>query len=89
MDTTSLVSQRRVSRNRQPSDQGSADINAKNGRGWTPLHVAAFWNRIEIAMLLLENGANPAAEDSNGKTPEDVAIETGNYEMVASMRRKL
>jgi uncharacterized protein YukE len=67
-------------------------VNARNNRGWTPLHIAAYWNRKDIAKLLLENGANPTVGDSSGKTPKDAAIEAGNEEiakLIESWQREL
>jgi hypothetical protein len=58
-----------------------ADVNARNNHGWTPFHIAAYWNRKDIAKLLLENGANPTVRDSSSKTPKDAAIEAGNEEI--------
>ncbi|CAJ1358110.1 unnamed protein product [Effrenium voratum] len=34
-----------------------------------PLHVAVMENNVEIVMLLLDCGADPAARDSRGRTP--------------------
>ena len=46
-----------------------ADVNAKDKDGWTLLHRASFWNRIDIAKFLIENGADVNAKDKNGETP--------------------
>ena len=47
--------------------------------GATPLMIAAVWNRLDIAEVLLENGASLGAEgfggSYRGKTPIDIAIE--------------
>uniref|UniRef100_A0A2K5HPN1 Uncharacterized protein n=1 Tax=Colobus angolensis palliatus TaxID=336983 RepID=A0A2K5HPN1_COLAP len=40
-----------------------AQVNAVNQNGCTPLHYAAFKNRREIAVMLLEGRANPHAKD--------------------------
>ncbi len=44
-------------------------INQKNSFGYTPLHVAVFWDRPEITALLLKNGADPNATNNKGLTP--------------------
>ena len=48
----------------------------------TPLHWAAQENQIEIAELLLKNGANIGAKDIDGKTPLHIATSEGNNEFV-------
>jgi ankyrin repeat protein len=45
------------------------DVNAECGERGSPLHAASYWGRLEVARLLLENGANVNLEDDNGKTP--------------------
>jgi len=47
----------------------SADVNAKDGRGETPLHAAVEANDNEVIKLLLDKGANAAAPDGAGFTP--------------------
>lgn len=58
----------------------------------TPLHVAcwAYYdeeprhrNAMDKILILIKNGANVKAKDSSGKTPLDIAIETGNLDAVA------
>jgi ankyrin repeat protein len=46
-----------------------ADVNAKDNRGWTPLHFASYWNHIEIAKLLIEVGVDVRATDYDRWTP--------------------
>lgn len=47
-------------------------VNAQDSFGRTPLHMAVFWRRPEIAASLLAAGADEAAKDYFGKTPADV-----------------
>jgi ankyrin repeat protein len=45
-----------------------ADVNGRTANG-SPLHTACAYRRVEIAKLLLENGATPLAVDAEGHTP--------------------
>jgi hypothetical protein len=46
------------------------NVNVKDDEsGWTPLHDAARNGHIEIARLLLQNGADANAKDNDGNTP--------------------
>merc|ERR1712137_924012 len=47
---------------------GDADL-------WTPLHHAAYLNRVDAIILLIRRGAMLNVLDTNSKTPLDVAIE--------------
>ena len=58
---------------------GHADIGARSEKsyykgtwtedGWTPLHMAARFDRSDIAALLISNGADIDEPDKNGDTP--------------------
>jgi ankyrin repeat protein len=56
---------------------GGADPNAGDVSGVTPLHWLSCrpWG-IGVAQILLEWGANPMAEDNQGRTPFDSALRT-------------
>jgi ankyrin repeat protein len=68
------------------------DINAKDYKGRTPLHVTAeqyfegtYYHRDhKTAQLLVERGANVDAKDNDGRTPLHVAVQHGNT-LVAQM----
>lgn len=38
-------------------DEGNADVNARNGEGWTALEAAAYWAREEAVRTLVDRGA--------------------------------
>ena len=48
---------------------------AKNG--YTPLHIAAKRDEIDVATALLEYGANPIAESKNGFKPLHLTSQDG------------
>jgi hypothetical protein len=50
--------------------------------GQTPLHVAAFNDRLDVAKLLLANNADVNAKSNNGSTPLHLAAGKGNKEIV-------
>lgn len=55
--------------------KSSANINAKNSSGKTPLHLACSEARLETAMFLIDSGAQINAKDNIGYTPLHVAAE--------------
>ena len=52
-----------------------ADINVKNKRGYTPLHIAILSSNYEFASDLLEKGADRDAKNNKENTPLHIAIE--------------
>ena len=55
---------------------GYDDINAKNNRGDTPLHMAAKTQfTVHIISALVEAGADPNAKNNRGDTPLHIAAE--------------
>ena len=59
-----------------------ADVNAKNRRGATPLHVAARAGQKEVAEFLLANGADIEAKERYGFTPLHLAVQGNHKEIV-------
>jgi len=49
---------------------------------WTPLHIAARENKLELAKSLLDHGANVDVKDKVGQTPLHRACYWGNRDMV-------
>ncbi|MEJ1966707.1 MAG: ankyrin repeat domain-containing protein [Gammaproteobacteria bacterium] len=59
--------------------KAGADVNQPNPDGITPL-INAIDNRgYDIAMFLLDKGANPGAWDMTGRTPVYVAVDMNSY----------
>ena len=50
------------------------DVNARNDRGETPLHLATKNNCVTVAKYLIEAGADVNVRDRDGKTPLHVAV---------------
>lgn len=48
----------------------------------TPLHIAAFKDKHDVAEVLLDHGADPNVRDKFGMTPLHVAAMRGNMELV-------
>src|SRR5262245_34733122 len=64
-----------------------ADVNAKRGgkdwprAGWTALHYCAGYGFAELIQPLIERGAEISAVDDEGKTPLQVAEESGQNQI--------
>jgi len=57
------------------------DVNAKDGRGYTPFHYVIWYYKTDIARLLIEKGADIHAKDQSGYTPLHWAVLMGNKEL--------
>jgi len=67
--------------------ESGADVNSKDGAGWTPLHdVSAFSGNVDIARLLIENGADVNARASGDWTPLGYAWVSGRKELVKLLK---
>jgi uncharacterized protein len=60
-----------------------ADVNAAQTGGFTAIFSAAAANRLDLAELLMEHGANPHIANEQGKTPADFAREHGHTDLAA------
>lgn len=54
----------------------------------TPLHQAILRNRAEIAVFLLEAGADPSKPDRSQRTPLHLAVERGNVPITEALLAK-
>ena len=68
---------------RYVSDQGD-DIHATDSFGFTGLHYAAMCGHVEVCRFLVENGADTAKRDMDGKTAAQLAEEQ-NHPMVLAV----
>lgn len=61
-------------------DRG-VEVNARNGDGFTALHVAAMWGREESVRQLLDRGADPVVCDDEEMTALEYAESEGQRYM--------
>jgi uncharacterized protein len=59
--------------------KAGADVNKPNPDGVTPLINALDNKRFDVAMLLLDKGANPHVWDMSGRTPVYVAVDMNSF----------
>jgi len=68
--------------------QRGADINARDGDGWTPLMWASWSGMPGVVGKLLELGALPNAADKKGNTAVSIAAQRGLTEVVRLLAAK-
>ncbi len=57
------------------------DLNIKNIEGTTPLMAAAEYGVVDIAKILIENGANIKATNNVSETAYDIAMKHENFDL--------
>ncbi|PKI49388.1 hypothetical protein CRG98_030222 [Punica granatum] len=57
------------------------DANYRDRQGMSLLHLAAVFNRTDIAFILMEGGASTDYRNAQGETPLDCAAATLQYKM--------
>src|SRR5688500_3515390 len=67
----------RIERARELLAAAPATVNARDEGGYTPLHLAVWNGKLQMAKLLLEHGAEMEATNERGETPLALA---GIYE---------
>jgi ankyrin repeat protein len=65
--------------------KASADVEARNKDGCTPLYTAVKRRHIKGAQLLLEAGANPQAACNDGSTPLQQASDKDGWKQMESL----
>lgn len=56
-----------------------ANVNARDARGMTPLHLAAATGQLHTARALLEGGAQADLRDAQGRTAYDLCSQQDGY----------
>ena len=51
-------------------DTHLVEVDCKDRNGWIPLHTAAYYNNVDLVLLLKEYGSNTDARDLEGLTPD-------------------
>ncbi|KAI4718692.1 hypothetical protein E4T48_05059 [Aureobasidium sp. EXF-10727] len=67
----------------------SVERSPRDYDGCAPLHMAITENSVEMAELLIQNGANPYAKDNSGRTPLDLAMTLERTEIIAAIETAL
>jgi ankyrin repeat protein len=67
--------------------QSGADLNHRNGRGFTRLMQAAEQGRAEEVVMLLELGADSEIKDYRGRTALMIATISGKVDVVRRLRQ--
>ncbi|KAM9002267.1 arf-GAP with coiled-coil, ANK repeat and PH domain-containing protein 1 isoform X1 [Sarcophilus harrisii] len=66
--------------------QNGASVNQADNMGRSPLHHATILGYTGLACLFLKRGADLRAQDSEGKDPLTIAMETTNADIVTLLR---
>lgn len=66
--------------------EAGADVGARAGAGWTPLHLAASRGAGELVEWLLARGAERDAAADDGRTAAAIAEERGHATVAARLR---
>eukprot|EP00029_Vermamoeba_vermiformis_P011545 TRINITY_DN6369_c0_g1_i1.p1 TRINITY_DN6369_c0_g1~~TRINITY_DN6369_c0_g1_i1.p1 ORF type:complete len:449 (-),score=136.63 TRINITY_DN6369_c0_g1_i1:32-1345(-) len=63
----------------------NVDLNEKNERGFTPLHIAALNGSDDLIQLIINNKADPNIPDDDGLTPLHFATNEGYIDCVIAL----
>ena len=61
------------------------DVNAKDEKGWSPLHHAAWENSADNVQILVDLGANVDAKDLHSRRPLHYAAKLGHIEVARAL----
>jgi len=63
-----------------------APVNAKQDKGWAPLHEAVNRGDAEMTRYLLAHGADPKQQNDDGKSAIGLAAEKGNQDILRLLK---
>jgi len=69
--------------------QKGADMNKKNSNGSTALHLAVFWNHLDVLQALIAAKANMTITNNKGRTALDLACHYGNAKMAKYLAQQM
>lgn len=61
----------------------NARLDARDARGYTPMHLAALHGLAQVVQRLLHAGADPRPRDALNRTPHDLALQRGYVDVAA------
>jgi ankyrin repeat protein len=64
-----------------------ADVNAKNGVDWTPLHFPSVEGSLQVVNELMEHGSDMESTNISGYTAMDFACDKGHLAVVIALAR--
>lgn len=67
--------------------QGRCDVNLKNNRNQSPLHLAVIQGHVGMVQLLVSQGSDVNAEDEDGDTAMHIALERQQLMALAMEKR--
>jgi uncharacterized protein len=67
--------------------EAGAPVNAKQDKGWTPLHEAVNRGDVEMTRYLLDHGADPKLQNDEGKSAIGLAADKGNAEVLKLLKK--
>lgn len=68
--------------------KGRCDVNVKNSRNQTPLHLAIIQGHVGLVQLLVSEGSDVNAEDEDGDTAMHIALERQQLMSVLMEKRE-
>lgn len=68
--------------------KGRCDVNLKNNRNQTPLHLAVIQGHVGMVQLLVSEGSDVNAEDEDGDTAMHIALERQQLMSVMMEKRE-
>src|SRR5258705_9251831 len=63
-----------------------APVNAKQDKGWAPLHEAVNRGDVEMTRYLLAHGADPKQQNDDGKSAIGIAADKGNQDILKLLK---